>query len=54
MIEKQATTAATRVGEWEHVVLDFTAPAWGPFINISFVVENGMALLDDFALRLLP
>jgi hypothetical protein len=54
MVEKQSTTAATRVGEWEQVVLDFTAPAWGPFINISFVAENCTALLDDFALHLLP
>jgi hypothetical protein len=51
MVEKQQTTEATKVGEWQHVVLDFTAPAWGPFINITFVAENCTALLDDFALR---
>jgi hypothetical protein len=52
MVEKQSTTRATgKNGSWEHVVLDFTAPAWGPFINITFVADYCTALLDDFALR---
>jgi hypothetical protein len=52
MVEKQSTTRATgKNGSWEHVVLGFTAPAWGPFINITFVADYCTALLDDFALR---
>lgn len=51
MVVEQTTTRATRTdGAWEHVVLDFTVPDWGPFINISFHADRCTALLDDFTL----
>ena len=37
-----------RTGEWIVSELEFTAPAWGPFINVVFQVEDGVALMDDF------
>ena len=40
MIEEIRTTQATRAGEWEHVVVEFTSPAWGPFINIAFTPSS--------------
>jgi hypothetical protein len=52
MLVKQCTSKATRSdGVWEHVKLDFESPIWGPFINIVFMVEQGTAWFDDFALR---
>lgn len=55
MVEKQMTTQADgRTDQWQHVSLDFTAPAWGPFINIAFHADYCEAYLDDFALRELP
>ncbi|MFW5750397.1 MAG: hypothetical protein ACOCZK_02000 [Planctomycetota bacterium] len=43
---------ASRDG-WQHVSLDFTAPEWGPFVNIHFDARMCDALLDDFALRII-
>lgn len=56
MLERMRTTEAAPEGEadaegWQHVVLDFDSPAWGPFINIAFHAEGCDALLDDFSLR---
>jgi len=52
MLEKMKTTTATPDHEgWQHVVLDFTTPDWGPAINIAFVAEGCTAYLDDFAFR---
>ncbi|GDY12204.1 hypothetical protein LBMAG53_10820 [Planctomycetota bacterium] len=49
MVERMRTNEATRIGEWQQVILDFTAPDWGPFVNIAFHADNGVALLDDFS-----
>ncbi len=38
---------------WQHVKLDFTAPHWGPFVNLHFDARLCDALLDDFALRII-
>jgi hypothetical protein len=46
MIDRYRSSEATP-GEWQRVVLDIDAPAWGPFLNIAFVCEGGVALLDD-------
>jgi len=52
MLVKQRTDVATATdGTWQHVTLDFTAPDWGPFVNIVFHARDCHALLDDFALR---
>lgn len=51
MLVKQRTSDATGVGVWERVLLDFTTPAWDPFINIAFNVEYGSAYFDDFRLE---
>ena len=37
--------------EWQQVALEFTTPAWDPYIYISFVVDSGHAFLDDFCLK---
>lgn len=49
------TTNKANVGDWQKVELEFTAPEWGPFVDIRFVVSGGgSAHLDDFALLELP
>ncbi len=57
MVRFMRTSRATagKAGEdgWQHVILDFAAPEWGPFINLSFTAELCDALLDDFALRII-
>lgn len=55
MLVKERTTLATAATDgWQHVVLEFTSPDWGPFINIAFHAESCDAYLDDFALREVP
>lgn len=49
----RTTRATIDNEEWQHVYVDFTAPDWGPFINIYFMAEFCDALLDDFALRII-
>ena len=52
MLERMRTTEATGTQEgWQHVVLEFDSPSWGPFINIAFHAEGCDALLDDFSLQ---
>ncbi len=46
MLDRFRSNEAT-AGDWQRVVLDIDSPAWGPFINIAFVCEGGVALLDD-------
>jgi len=47
MVVKQKTGAATP-GDWQKVSLEFTAPKWGPFINMVFIAEGCTAYVDDF------
>jgi hypothetical protein len=51
LVKQKTTTATAETDGWQHVVLDFTSPGWGPFINIAFHAEHCDAYLDDFALR---
>lgn len=47
----EQTTSKAQIGDWQRVELEFTAPAWGPFIDVRFVcTHGGMAYLDDFML----
>jgi hypothetical protein len=46
ILERYRSNEATP-GDWQRVVLDIDAPDWGPFLNIAFVCEGGVALLDD-------
>ena len=51
MVEMQMTNKAKPEGDdWQHVVLDFTTPKWGPFLNLTFVSKNCTAYGDDFCL----
>jgi hypothetical protein len=50
VVEQTTAPVATADGAWHESVLVFTAPQWGPNINLSFHAEDGDALLDDFAL----
>ena len=44
------TTTKAKAGDWQQVQLEFTAPAWAPFVDIRFNVTAGAtAYLDDFA-----
>lgn len=44
------TTTNAKAGDWQQVELEFTAPAWAPFVDIRFTVTAGAtAYLDDFA-----
>ena len=49
MLVVQRTTEATP-GGWQRVELEFTTPAWDPFINVVFRTEGGKAWMDDFQL----
>ena len=50
-IVEQRTNSATPVtDEWQNVNLEFTAPKWGPFINIVFIANACTAYMDDFSL----
>ncbi len=54
MLEHLYTNDATPGKDgWQHVVLDFTAPDWGPFIDIIFHARHCNAYMDDFALRVI-
>jgi hypothetical protein len=37
---------------WKKVSLQFTTPAWGPFIQLQFHATNCRAYLDDFHFRI--
>jgi len=50
MVVKQTTDVARPSQKWQHVKLEFTAPKWGPFINVGFVAKNCTAYFDDFHL----
>ncbi|MFW6061336.1 MAG: carbohydrate binding domain-containing protein [Planctomycetota bacterium] len=46
--KRQQTNAATAETDgWQKVSLEFTTPAWGPFVDLVFVCEGGTAYLDD-------
>jgi hypothetical protein len=48
---EQQTNVVRPAGErWQKVSLEFTAPAWGPFINIVFHANACTAYIDDFSL----
>ncbi len=48
---EQQTNVAKPTGEtWQKVSLEFTAPDWGPFINIVFHANACSAYMDDFSL----
>ena len=54
MLEKMRTNEVTPGKDgWQHVVLEFDSPAWGPFINIAFHAEYCNAWLDDFGLTVI-
>ena len=40
----------SRPGEWQHLVIEFKAPAWGPALDIRFHAEGCDAYVDDFRL----
>ncbi|MBD3356092.1 MAG: hypothetical protein GF363_02960 [Chitinivibrionales bacterium] len=49
---REYCTDSVKEGEgWREVSFDVTTPAWDPFIDIRFHVENGTACLDSFALK---
>jgi hypothetical protein len=51
MLVLQQTSPVEAGQGWQRSFLEFTTPAWDPFINIKFVVEGGgTAWLDDFNL----
>jgi hypothetical protein len=35
---------------WQRIHLEFTTPAWGPFVDLAFVAEGCTAYFDDFRL----
>jgi hypothetical protein len=37
-------------GDWQHVVLDFTSPKWGPSLRLGLTAENCTVYMDDFQL----
>lgn len=37
-------------GGWEHLVIEFDTPAWGPALDIQFVAKDCSVLMDDFKL----
>ena len=51
-LEQRTTAATDRSDQWQKVSLEFTTPAWGPFVNIVFVAKNCRAYLDDFSFTL--
>lgn len=51
-IVQQRTNSARPGGSaWQKVSLEFTAPKWGPFINLVFVANACTAYMDDFCLE---
>lgn len=50
LVKQETTRARADRQGWQKVELEFDTPAWDPFVNIVFVVNNGKAYLDDFAL----
>jgi hypothetical protein len=47
---QQTTSAKGDKPGWQKVTLEFTTPAWDPYVDISFVVDSGQAFVDDFSL----
>ena len=37
-------------GQWQRIRLDFSTPAWDPFVDIRFHARNATAYFDDFQL----
>jgi hypothetical protein len=50
LVEQRTTCAVGGTAGWQHVTLEFTTPAYDPFIDVRFHCTHGTALLDDFAL----
>ena len=46
----QTNSVTSDIEEWQKVELEFTTPAWDPFIDIRFHCNNGAAYVDDFIL----
>ena len=44
----------TSAGEWQLVTVEFSTPAWDPFVDLRFCTEGGSALVDDVAFVVVP
>jgi len=51
LVRQQTTAASGYKTAWQKVSLEFTTPAWDPFVYISIVCDSGTAFLDDLTLK---
>ena len=51
LVRQQTTAASGHKTAWQKVSLEFTTPAWDPFVYISVVCDSGTAFMDDFTLK---
>ncbi|MCC5829466.1 MAG: hypothetical protein JJU36_08460 [Phycisphaeraceae bacterium] len=49
VLRQQTNSARPDADRWQKLELEFTAPAWGPFVNIVFVSRNARMYIDEFA-----
>ena len=51
LLPQKTTAASGYKTAWQKVSLEFTTPAWDPYVFISVVCDSGSAIMDDFTFK---